>query len=138
MKAPVTNKSLGINKPYGSDVKFRDVRAKAKNEEEMRHKKAKRDRTIKLPKFKIGDEIVLNSVWSSLHFHLAEVIDIDEGQNRNRGFYYFAILKKTTDPQLVKRIGRLIYFSEGGWWRTDFCPANVENKHIRWSTVSVD
>lgn len=135
MKSPITDKTLGINKPYGSDVKFRDVRKKAKLEEEMRHKKAKRDKKLKFPKFKMGDEIVLTSGWSKQHFHLVEIIDFEEKYSPG-SFGYFAILKKTTDPKLVNRIGRLIWFMEGSWWRTDYCPANVENKNIRWSLVS--
>ncbi len=135
MKAPVTDKVLGIAKPWGQS-RFRDIRKKAKDEEEMRHKKSKRDKQVKLPKFKIGDEIVLTSGWSSQQFHLAEIIDFDE---KSLGtFCYFALLKKTTDPKLVNRIGRLIYFSEANWWRTDYAPANVENKHIRWSAVSIE
>lgn len=136
MKSPTTNKSLGIDKPYGSDVKFRDVRRKAKLEEEMRYKKAKRDKKVKFPRFKIGDEIVLTSGWDKQHFHLVEVVDFDEKYSGS--FAYFAILKKTADPKLVSRIGRLIYFMEGSWWRTDYCPANVDNKNIRWSLISED
>ena len=137
MKAPITDKSLGINKPYGSDAKFRDVRKKAKMDEVDRHKKFKRTKGIKpkLPKFKIGDEIVLTSGWSSQQFHLAEIIDVDV---KFSGFNYFAILKKTTDPKLMYRIGRLLSFTESNWWRTDYAPANVENKNIRWSAISVD
>jgi len=132
--APITDKSLGLGKPWG-DSKFRDVRKKAKLDEEMRYKKPKRDKKEKFPKFKIGDEIVLTGGWDKQQqFHLVEVIDFVEKYSES--FAYFAILRKTTDPKLVHRIGRLIYFMEGGWWRTDFCPANVENKNIRWSLVS--
>jgi hypothetical protein len=133
MKSPITDKTLGLGKPY-DQTRFRDIRKKAKLEEEMRYKKAKRDKAIKVPKFKIGDEIVLTSGWKSQQFHLVEIIDLDERYSKD--FSYFAILKKTTDPKLVNRIGRLLTFMEGGWWRTDYCPANVENKNIRWSLVS--
>ena len=66
MKAPITDKTLGIGKDWGQS-RFRDVRKKAKIDEIDRHKKFKRTKGIKpkLPKFKIGDEIVLTSGWSS-------------------------------------------------------------------------
>ena len=57
---------------------------------------------------------------------------------KSSGFNYFAILRKTTDPKLMYRIGGLLSFTENNWWRTDYAPANVENKNIRWSMVSVD
>ena len=131
--APKTDKTLGIKKDWEYD-RFRDVRKKAKLEEEMRYKKARKDKKVKFPKFKIGDEVVLSSGWDKTHFHLVAIIDCEN--SRHDSFSYYGIVKRTTDPKLTDRIGRLLKFNEANWWRTDYAPANIDNQSIKWTIVS--
>ena len=130
MKAPLTDAGLSIPHTGQHDARFRDVRKKAKLEEEVRHQKFRRDKkkSVKLPKYKIGEEVVLAAGYQSRYYHLAEVIDFDE---RMGSFYYYGILKRTTEPEKFERIGRLVKFGEKSWF-ADYCPANVENKGIKW------
>jgi hypothetical protein len=133
MKAPLTDHDLGIAHHFDSMTdKFRAVRKRAKLDEEDRHRKARRDKKEKekVPKFKIGQEIVLTGGYRSRHYHLAEVIDFEE--HRWHDFSYYGILKKTTEPEKFERIGRLIKFDGSRSWSLDYCPANVEDKKIKW------
>lgn len=126
MRTPLTDKALGI--PHTGD-RFRDIRKKAKLDEEDRHKKFKRDKKIKVPKYRIGQEVVLTGGFRSRHYHLAEIVDFEETVG---SFSYYGILKKTTEPEKFERIGRLIRFEEKDWWSSSYQPANVENKGIKW------
>lgn len=132
MANPLTDKDLGIPHTGRHDDRFRNVRKRAKLEEEDRHKKFRRDKKSKdkLPKYKVGEEVVLTGGYRSRHYHLAEVIDFE--QNHRDAFAYYGILKRTTDPEKFDRIGRLIKFEEHSWWSTTYAPANVENKGIKW------
>ncbi len=133
-KAPLTDHDLGI--PHGAfsnEAKFRDIRKKAKLDEEDRHKKFKRSKKKdkeKIPKYKIGEEVVLASGFSKRHYCLAEVIDFEpQGDN----FTYFGIMRRTTDPDRMDRIGRLMTFESHSWWSSrHYEAANVENKGIHW------
>jgi len=131
MKSPLTDKTLSIPHAVYSDDKFRDVRKKAKLDEIDRHKKFHRDKnkTVKVPKFKIGEEVVAAHGFHKRHYCLVEVIDFE---GRRDDFSYYGILKRTTDPERVERIGRLIKFEEKTWWSSDYSAANVENKGIKW------
>ena len=135
MENPLTDKDLGIPHTGRHDDRFRDVRKKARLEEEDRHKKFKRSKRTKedkekLPKYKIGEEVVLTGGYSKKHYYLVEVIDFES--YRHGDFGYFAILKRTTDPDKFDRIGRLITFEYHSWWSRSYMPANVENKGIKW------
>lgn len=118
MKAPVTDTSLGI-RPDASG-KFRDVRRKAHDEYIERAKRRKKDPTIPVPKHKIGDEIVTSGGYQKRHYHLIEVVDFQKSYS---DFDYFGIVHKTTDPEMVERIGRLIKIGDHGF----FSCAHIEN-----------
>jgi len=126
---PVTDKSLNIPHTGHHADKFRSIRSKAKIDGRERKNKAKRDKKVRVPKYSIGDEVVLTGGYKSRHYHLAEVIDFEEKWN---SFVYYGVLRKTTDPEKFERIGRLVEFDEHNKWSTDFCPANVKNEKIRW------
>ena len=134
-KGPTTDHSLGIQ--HVSQTKFRDIRAKAKKDEEERHLKAKRkkDKKIPLPKYKIGEEIVLarSHSWRApdRSYYLVDVIDFDQ-RSPYGSFMYYGILKRTTDPEGMERLGRLVHFQEASWWSSDYSPANVPNEKINW------
>jgi hypothetical protein len=134
MRTPLTDKDLGIPHTGRHDDRFRDVRKKAKLDEIDRHKKFKRSKEkerVLIPKYKIGEEVVLaGGGYRSRHYCLAEVIDFE--QNFRNDFAYYGLLKRTTDPEQFDRIGRLIKFDEHSWWSTNYAPANVENKGIKW------
>lgn len=126
---PVTDKSLNIPHTGHHADKFRSVRSKAKVDERERKTKAKRDKKVKIPKYSIGDEVVLTSGYKSRHYILVEVIDFEE---RWDSFEYYGILRKTTDPKTFERIGRLVKFDEYSKWSSGYRPANVKNEKIRW------
>jgi len=131
MKSPITDKSLSIpHTGYHAD-KFRSIRSKAKVDERERKTKAKRDKKVKLPKYSIGNEVVLTGGYKSRHYHFAEVIDFEEKWN---SFIYYGVLKRTTEPEKFERIGRLINFDENSRWSSDYTPANVKNEKIKWFT----
>jgi hypothetical protein len=130
MRNPITDKSLNIPHTGHAD-KFRSIRSKAKVDERERKTKAKRDKKVKVPRYSIGDEVVLTGGYKSRHYHLVEVIDFEEKWN---SFVYYGVLRKTTDPEKFERTGRLIKFDEDNKWSTDLCPANVKNEKIKWFT----
>jgi hypothetical protein len=129
MKSPVTDKTLGIAHDYDIN-RFSEVRARAKDEERELHKKSKRNKKIKLPKYEVRENVILSRTSHSQHifYYLVEVIDFEETYNES--FQYFAILKNTTDPKRVHRIGRLVTFTESGWFR-EITPANVPVDSIK-------
>ena len=128
MQNPVTDKDLLI--PHtGHDDKFRDIRAKAKKEEKERRLKTRRDKSKRalVPKYSVGEEVVLTTGYAKRYYYLVEVIDFEE----RSGFKYYGILKRTTDPERMDRIGRLVDFTDAGWFR-EIYPANVANEKIKW------
>ncbi len=131
MKSPVTDKNFDIPHSGRHDDKFRSVRSKAKVEERERKTKARRDKKLKTPKpkYSVGDEVVLTSGHSKRYYYLAEVLDFDYRWVDE--FIYFGILKKTTDPEKIDRIGRLLVFGEHSWFR-EYNLANVPNEKINW------
>ena len=127
--SPVTNKTLGIANSYGSE-KFRDVRKRANLEYKIR--KTKRNRQVKLPKFKVDDEFVAanGGYGRNKHYHFVKVIDF-KGSSISV-FSYFCILLKTTDRTMLDRIGRLIMVDqEGGLWM-NLTNARVSREGIKW------
>lgn len=109
MKSQITDKTLGII----SNDKFAEVRQRATDEYTQRAKRKKKDKTIKLPKHKIGEQIVLTHGIFSKHYLLIEVIDFDIS-NQGETSYYGIILKATLDKE---RIGRLIKTDDWGYYR---------------------
>ena len=132
MQNPVTDKDILIPHTGRHDDKFRDIRAKAKKDEKERHLKAKRDKSKRalVPKYSIGEEVDLVTGFNKRYYYLAEVIDFEE----RSGFKYYGILKRTTDPEKINRIGRLVDFTESGWFR-EMYPANVANEKIKWTVI---
>jgi len=122
-QSPITNKSVGLPKAE----KFRDVRAKAKEEEFIR--KSKRNKRENLPKYSVGDVVVITQGLSNKReYILAEIIDFESEDGI--GFEYYGIVLNITSKKCHNRLGRLIKFSENRWF--GWQPANVENKNIKW------
>lgn len=139
MKSVITDKHIGIKdegRGFSGGIRFREVRHLAKNEIKERHKKAKKDKQIKVPCYEPGDRVVLVSETykKDRTYHLIEVLDFSENTYREYGFGYYGILLKTTDPKLLDRIGRLIRFSEqpSGAWDSSLVPAHVLEEGVKW------
>jgi len=130
-KSPVTDKHLGVT-TRGYDIhSFSELRAKAKEEFEERYRKAKRNKAIKLPQFKIDDEIVITSSYfnKTKVYTLVKVVDFDV--QRYDTFIYFGVILKTTDPEQKHRIGRLLQFAETVHY-FGYSYANIEAKDVIW------
>jgi hypothetical protein len=128
MKAPITDTTLGI-RPDHSD-KFRNVRQKAQDEYIERHKRRKKDSTVIVPKYKVGDVVVLQEGFKCKHYHLAEIVDIR--LKHQKDYSYFGIVLKTTDKDMICRIGRLIETGgNGGYWFSP-CIENIPADSIKW------
>jgi esterase/lipase superfamily enzyme len=130
LEMTITDKDLGI--PHDSE-KFRDVRARAKDEEFIR--KTRKDSKQIQPPYKIDDEIVLTNtgMGRARHYVLIKIVDFDESRGSTNDFEYFGIVLKLTDPKLEHRLGRLLIFSTRKWiigW--NYSPANVKNENIKW------
>ena len=124
-QSPVTDKSIGIGHTSKHRDTFAEVRTKSKRDYEDRHVKSKRNKESPVPKFAIGEEIVVSQGYQIRDYVLMEIIDFEE---HSRSFYYYGIVKKVTSRNMMDRIGRLIR-TEGifGW-----VPANVSPEGIRW------
>jgi len=125
-QSKLTDRSLGIT--HVGDDKWAGVRPKAREDYIDRHIKAKRNKQIPAPKYKIGEQIVLceRRYKEQSPYYLAEVIDFEPA---DKGFIYFGILLKTTNKKQLDRIGRLIHW-EGYWFGKS--PANVAPETIKW------
>ena len=131
MKAPITDTTLGI-RPDHFD-KFRNVRQKAQDEYIERHKRRKKDPTVIVPKYKVGDVVVLQEGFKRKFYHLIEIVDIR--LRHNKDYSYFGIVLETTDKDMVSRIGRLIETgSNGGYWFSP-CIENLPPDSIKWLEV---
>ncbi len=135
-KSPTTDKHLDIT--LTSDIKFRDVRNKAKKEEKERLRSNKRKKTEKegiSPKYKIDDVVVIASGMFDRRrrFGLAKIIDIQKSERRNT-VEYFGVLLKTTEPDHLDRIGGLIVFDQGDMYRWSWAyeTINVPPDSIKW------
>ena len=128
MKSPITDKSLGVVLDH--ETKFADVRSKAHEEYVERKRKYKRDKTIKIPNYKVGDLVVLVISHSKdRQYLLAKVIDWYENQYYE--FEYYAIIQKVTNPKELNRIGRITHFTERRSWFGHEAVV-VEDKLIKW------
>lgn len=133
-KSPTTEKDIGIiTDTWGQyDGKFRELRQRAKDEEEARYKKAKRDKTVPLPKHKIGERVVvvLDRSRSDRSYLLIEVLDIGVKVSRWTEYTYYGIVLKVSSEKEHSKIGHLAHFYESKWY--ELISANVEEGGIKW------
>jgi len=134
METPIiTDKTVQIRHDHWN--KFRNVRSKA-NEEYVNIKKrnAKKKKKENVPKYKIDEIIVLaDNGMKAKHYYLAHIIDFNSGR---WDVNYYAILLRTTDDNVLPRIGRIITFSEGmNMWNHNYCPARIKNEGIKWLII---
>ena len=131
MKSPITDKDLGI--VINSDNKFADIRAKAHEDLEERYRKAKRDKTVKLPNHKIGEEVVVivSHVTAERNYILVEVIDLYERLRWRNEFHYYGVVKKISGEALRYLLGHLIDFTEKGGYFS-FESLNIMPGDIKW------
>lgn len=118
-KSPTTDKHLDI--ALTSDIKFRDIRNRAKKDEKERSrpKRKKKDKKEEaISKCNIDDVVIICSGMfdSKRRYGMAKIIDIQKSPRRDT-FEYFGILLKTTDPDYIDRIGGLICFDQGDQYR---------------------
>lgn len=130
-KSPVTDKHLGVS-TKGYDIQsFSELRQKAKEELNDRYIKAKRNKALKLPLFKVDDELVIANDYfkDSKYYTLVKVLDFDLTDK----WYctYYGIILKTTDKNLKNRIGRLIKFSERTTY-FHYAYANIKPEDVNW------
>jgi len=135
-KSPTTDKHLDIS--LTSDIKFRDIRNRAKKDENERlrsKKKKKLEKEEIEPKHKIDDIVVIASGMFDKRrmYGLTKIIDIQKSR-RKRTVEYFGILLKTTDPDLLDRIGGLISFEQGDMYRWSWAyeTINIQPDAINW------
>lgn len=125
-KSQNTDRSIGIVNDYNED-KFREIRGKAKIEEEERYRKAKKDSKILLPKHKIDELVVTAWSYNNPKYMLVEILDMHE--DRYDRFTYYGIVRKVSVDKLSHFIGRLIHFADEGYGRRS---ANVDPNSVRW------
>ena len=126
-KSPITDKTLGI--AHFSDVdRFAEIRSKAKKEWVDRHIKAKRNRKLPVPEYRIDQEIVIAKGFykDNREYVLMKIVDFEED---SRGFKYYGIVLKVTDKKMLDRVGR--FTTTGDHW-FGFSPANVTPEKIKW------
>lgn len=131
MKSPTKDQDLGLKVTY--EKKFNDIKQRAKEEERTLRNK-KKEKKEKEPKFKVEDQVVVTRTTyrsSNRFYHLIEVLDIFSDYI---SFNYYGILLKTTDKNMLNRIGRLIEFTERDV-SYSYCPANVEPESIKWIDI---
>jgi hypothetical protein len=124
-QSPLTDKTFNIS----SAEKFRDVRAKSKQEEFIR--KSKRNKQEKEPKFNIDDEVVVSSNFRTMkkEYCLVKVIDMDK---RFGEYMYYAVILKITDKNKINRLGHLTTFYEKFNY-FEYIDARVkDNGSIKW------
>ena len=133
-QSPLKDKDLGIQISGSYDeIKFADVRQKAKEEYIQRKTKHKKDKTTPVPETSPGKIVVTTKVGykSPTHYHLFEVVDFIHLYDDK--FEYFGILLKTTDKKSVNRIGRLGTF--GGlehYWSSGSQLTKLTEDKIKW------
>lgn len=125
-KSQNTDRSIGVVHDYNED-KFREIRGKAKIEEEERYRKAKKDPKILLPKHKIDELVVTAWNYNNPKYMLVEVLDMHE--DRFDRFTYYGIVRKVSTSKLSNFIGRLIHFANEGYGKRS---ANVDPSSVRW------
>jgi len=129
MKSPITDKTLGVNAAMSE--KFREVRAKAQDEYVERCKKKKKKPIVitPIPAHYVGDRIVLVDEGKIRQYTLMEVIDFCE--NWTAHFVYYGIILKTTDPEMLDRIGRITHENKYGYCRASKSE-NIPEDSIKW------
>ena len=127
MKAPITDRTLGLVVGKYPDDKFADVRKRARDEYVLRGKRKKKDKSVKVPDHKVGDLVVCANAYyrSNRNYHLLEIVDFSESIT---GFEYYGILVKTTNKGSLVRVGRLM--KTGTLF--GFNPINIPEGSIKW------
>lgn len=137
-KSPTTDRHIDV--ALTSDIKFRDIRNRAKKEEKerTRHSKKYKKKVEKEdiePKYKIDDLVVIASGMFDKRrmYGLTKIVDIQKSRRR-RSVEYFGILLKTTDSDLIDRIGGLISFEQGDMYRWSWAyeTIDVSPDSIKW------
>lgn len=128
MKSPNTDRTICIPPRSYHDEKFREIRHRAKDDEEDRHKKAKRNKKEKpKPEYKIDDMVVLVTGYSHREYFLVQVLDYDCIND-----CYYGVLRNTTDLRYFeKMIGHIVRFEGYGPW---FSVEKVPPGSIKWQT----
>lgn len=127
MKSPITDTTLGVVPIHSA--KFRDVRAKAQDEYVNKHK-SKKDKTIPMPKYKIGDNVVLLLECKNREYLLIEIVDFEEKWKGK--FSYYGIILKSSKPS--ERIGRLVKTEDYGYYSYPTI-IDVPMDSIKWKNV---
>ena len=129
-QSPITDRTLGV---MTKETKFAEVRARSYEDERVRNTSRKKRKHVPeaLPKYSIGDEVVVARGYKNKEYCLVEVIDIEPKRD---AFMYYAIVKETTNKKMVDRIGRLCRFEEyQSWsWDWDWLEARCRNENFKW------
>lgn len=130
-KSPDTERDIGITAQVGE--KFSDLRHKALLEEKERHGKARRDKQEVVPKFRVGERVVVakDSTSNSRGYMLIEVLDLRTSGRKD--FLYYGLVLKVSSEKNLSRLGRLSHFNDSGnRWGGDLIPANVHEDGVKW------
>lgn len=127
-----TDTHLGVGVQYWGCEKFRDTRAKAHEEEIERRRKYKKDKTVKVPPYSIGQRVVLFAGNSTRReYLLVECVDFYEKALWGGVFTFFGIVIKTTDRAWLSRVGRLCTFRNGTAY-SQLSAIDVPEDSIKW------
>lgn len=128
MQNPITDTHLGID---SNADKFSQVRQRAKDDYIFR--KAKRNKQEKLPRYKVGERVVLShyTKGGNKKYILVDIVDFNSG--RFVYDYYGIILKSSVKD--FDRIGRLIFFNGGTSWNFNWSPANIPEDAVKWIEI---
>jgi hypothetical protein len=133
-QSPLKDKDLGVQISGSHDeVKFADVRQRAKEEYIQRKAKHKKDKTIPVPEAYPGKQVVVTyeRYKSNKQYHLFEVIDFKKLWSDQ--FTYFGVLLKTTDKESLDKIGRLDTFCGlEQHWSFDKKLSKLTEDKIKW------
>jgi hypothetical protein len=130
-KSPVTDKHLGVTVRGYDTHSFSELRRKAKEELTERYTKYKRNKAIRVPLFKVDEEVVITHDYfkSRKGYTLVQILDFELTDK----WYcaYYGIILKTTDSDLKNRVGRLIKFAEKKAY-FQYSYANIKPEDVKW------
>ena len=100
-------------------------------DDEQRIRKTRKDkRPDDIPKFKVGERVVLKKSYNSnSKYILVKVVDIVHDRRRN--FKYYGKVIKVSHYKLTYMVDHLADFSESCLWGSHMC-AKVPEDSIRW------
>jgi hypothetical protein len=139
MKKPLTEKDIGVVHNW-EHHKFREVRAKANEEEKERYHSDKRYKERKEPLFtlfEIGKDIVYVLSNNPRSYALIEIVDLNASEwplKRYTTVTYYGLVKKVSSEEFFDRVGHLRYFHEWPGGNASSNVVDIDPSSIKWLT----